>query len=222
MVTYTLGLFYTTFITVFIRYIKNPQSTVSEGIVNLVIYAILIFSFNMGTSIYIFDGTYTSVLIRKVLISAMYSKVSKLSVKSMTETNSGKLITIVSGDLQVLDKALAFIPTVFVAPYINMVAYGIMWYMVNWQSSLITFVTWVVVLSLQHSTSLLLKKGVQKESGFSDERQKVVNDMVVGARTIKSYGWENHYIEKIKHERSGQSKEMFKNNIIRQLNFAVF
>ena len=43
-----------------------------------------------------------------------------------------------------------------------------------------------------------------KESKFNDERQKLVNDMVVGARTIKSYGWEMHYLQKIKKARAGQ------------------
>jgi len=32
------------------------------------------------------------------------------------------------------------------------------------------------------------------ESKINDERLKLVNDMVVGSRTIKCYGWENHYI----------------------------
>jgi hypothetical protein len=42
------------------------------------------------------------------------------------------------------------------------------------------------------------------ESKFNDERQKLVNDMVVGARTLKSYGWENHYISKVKEVRKSQ------------------
>jgi len=37
--------------------------------------------------------------IRKVLVSSIYDKVGKLSIKSLTETNSGKLISLVSSDL---------------------------------------------------------------------------------------------------------------------------
>ena len=37
-----------------------------------------------------------------------------------------------------------------------------------------------------------------KDSAINDERLKLVNDMVVGVRTIKSYGWEKHYIEDLK------------------------
>lgn len=36
-------------------------------------------------------------------------------------------------------------------------------------------------------------KGI--ESGINDERLKLVNDLVVGCRTIKCYAWENYYIQ---------------------------
>ena len=36
---------------------------------------------------------------RKTLVSAMYDKVSVLSMKSLTETNPGKLITLISADI---------------------------------------------------------------------------------------------------------------------------
>lgn len=36
-----------------------------------------------------------------------------------------------------------------------------------------------------------------KESAYTDKRLALVNDMVSGARTIKCYGWEEHYINKI-------------------------
>ena len=48
-----------------------------------------------------------------------------------------------------------------------------------------------------------------KESKYNDERQKLVNDMVVGARTLKSYGWENHYIDKIEAVRKDQLYYVF-------------
>jgi len=35
------------------------------------------------------------------------------------------------------------------------------------------------------------------ESRINDQRLKLVNDMVVGSRTIKCYGWENTFIERI-------------------------
>ena len=39
----------------------------------------------------------------------MYTKISKLSMKSLTQTNSGKLITIVSGDIQAIERPLGLV-----------------------------------------------------------------------------------------------------------------
>jgi ABC-type multidrug transport system fused ATPase/permease subunit len=46
--------------------------------------------------------------------------------------------------------------------------------------------------------------------------------MVVGARTIKSYGWENHFLTKIISARKGQTMKIFWFGIMNQLGFAVF
>ena len=50
---------------------------------------------------------------------------------------------------------------------------------------------------MQEYSSRVAKTLKGKESVCNDERQKMVNDMILGARTIKSYAWENHYISKI-------------------------
>jgi len=49
----------------------------------------------------------------------------------------------------------------------------------------------------QQYSSGLKKKIKLKESVHNDTRQKLVNDIINGSRTIKSYGWENHYLDKI-------------------------
>lgn len=36
------------------------------------------------------------------------------------------------------------------------------------------------------------------DSKITDNRLKLINDIVVGIRTIKCYGWENFYLDKIK------------------------
>ena len=48
---------------------------------------------------YIYYGYVTALEMRKMLTSAMFDKVSKLSMRSLAETNSGKLITLVSADI---------------------------------------------------------------------------------------------------------------------------
>ena len=46
--------------------------------------------------------------------------------------------------------------------------------------------------------------------------------MVVGARTIKSYGWEQHYLAKIFKARKGQRYYVFLQQLIGTLGMSVF
>ena len=56
----------------------------------------------------------------------------------------------------------------------------------------------------------------------NDERMKLVNDMVTGIRTIKSYAWENHYSEKVRAQRSLQVKKIFWLNMVGSLGFSIY
>jgi ABC-type multidrug transport system fused ATPase/permease subunit len=131
------------------------------------------------------------------MISAIYTKISKLSMQSLTETNSGKLITIVCGDIQAIERSLGITSVVLAAPFINMIAYIVLGLTSGWIYAGITFAIWVAIMICQEFSSRYTKVLKMKESVCNDERQKMVNDMIIGARTIKSYGWENHYITKI-------------------------
>ena len=51
---------------------------------------------------------------------------------------------------------------------------------------------------------------------------KLVNDMVQGIRTIKCYGWEEHYLDKINEVRDKQLKLLLQINIISTLSSSLF
>jgi ATP-binding cassette subfamily C (CFTR/MRP) protein 1 len=60
------------------------------------------------------------------------------------------------------------------------------------------------------------------DSRITDSRLKLVNDIVVGIRTIKCYGWENHYLEKITAIRNSQKATIYKFLIIGSLEVSLF
>ena len=51
---------------------------------------------------------------------------------------------------------------------------------------------------------------------------KLVNDMIVGIRTIKSYAWEHHYVKKVKDMRRQQLKYVFILNLVMSLGLSIF
>ena len=150
------------------------------------------------------DGVKLSLRIRRVLCAALYDKVVRLSMKSMTETHSGKLISLISGDLFTIEKGLSIFPVLIAAPFINLWACYLLSISVGIKYTGIVFGLWILTMFLQFLSTTQIKRLKGIESGINDERLKLVNDMVVGCRTIKCYAWENFYIRKINECRKKQ------------------
>ena len=81
---------------------------------------------------------------RRTLVAVIYKKVTKLSMKSLIATNSGKLVSVISSDLFAAEKSLAFSPLIFSFPFVNIFAYVIIGVTSSWISSLIVFGVWVL------------------------------------------------------------------------------
>jgi len=167
-------------------------------------------------------GGVVAVEIRKVTVSAMYDKIGKLSVKSLTETNSGKLISLVSSDLFQIERPISIMFMVFVIPLLNIVVAVIIGYTEGFIYAITTFVLWLIMMLLQWLTTRKLKQYQMQLGMINDKRMKAVNDMVSGIRTIKCYAWELHYMKKIDKIRKEHKKILYKFNFIGGIGTAVY
>jgi len=136
----------------------------------------------------------TGIRIRRTLVAAMFRKVERLSMKSLSETSSGKLVSIISSDLFQVERGLAFTPLVLASPLVNVLSFGIVGFVYSWEYAGIIFLVWVVTVLMQIGTGACGMKQKRAEAMYTDQRLGYVNDMVVGARTIKCYGWESNYL----------------------------
>lgn len=193
-----------------------------EAVILVASFSVCILIGALTRNFYIYYGYIMSIELRKILISAMYDKVSKLSMRSLTETNSGKLIALVSSDIFTLERPLSVAPFALCSPMINLACYGLIWHIVGWSYAVTIFGLWIFTIVLQVWTARMQKGLKQAEAMRSDERMKLVNDMVTGIRTIKSYAWENHYSEKVREQRAKQVKKVFWLNFVGSLGFSVF
>ena len=80
---------------------------------------------------------------RKAIISSMYDKVANLSVKSLTETNSGKLITIISGDIFNVERAICVLPIAPAAPIVTFLCLFYIAYSTSISYAAITLSIWI-------------------------------------------------------------------------------
>jgi len=200
---FTIG--YISYMMVMIKWLNDPLSEMRDGYINVAIFGSLMALSILFNNAGFFRGYLFSLNIRKIISISMMEKVSRLSMKSLTETNSGKLVTIVSGEYQAIERMLSLSPMLIATPFINILAYGLLGYTTSWEFAVFALIFWIVLILLQHYSSVISKMLKLKEAVHNDERQKLVNDMVVGARTIKCYAWENFYTKNLKKSRKAQT-----------------
>jgi len=167
-------------------------------------------------------GYVYTVQLRKALISAMYDKITSLSLKSIATTNSGKLITLISADMFTIERPLSIAPLVFASPFINILCYSLIGFTAGWIYAAITCSLWFIMIVMQYFVTKTQFAIKGREAKKNDERLKLVSDMVTGIRTIKSYAWENHYMGKIISIRRKQLKDVFALNLVGSLGLSVF
>ena len=91
-------------------------------------------------------------------MAAMYDKVGRLSLKSVTETNSGKLVALISADWFAIEKSSAISSGAFAAPIVNAVCYAFIGFTAGWLYALIVFAVWVLMLLMQMYAGTFPKK----------------------------------------------------------------
>ena len=85
-------------------------------------------------------------------------------MKSLTQTNSGKLITIVSGEIQSVERIMGLVGVIFAAPFINLVAYIVLFITNGWQAAVVTLGIWGFIMFCQSMMSRLTKSIKMKEA----------------------------------------------------------
>ena len=139
---------FTTYMIVIIDYLKDEVVPRYMGYVHAVIFSALMIASVICKNESQIIGFKNSVAIRKSLTAAMYTKISKLSMRSLTETNSGKLITIVSGDLQQVTQMMHLVSFLIAAPFVNLVAFIVLGTTGPWSTAAITGGIWFIILVL--------------------------------------------------------------------------
>lgn len=149
----SIAVFYSFFTGVMIRYIQDPDAPTSTGILYVVIFFLAqVFAQTLRAN-YIMIGMEFSIKMKRLLVGALYDKVTRLTLKSMAKCNSGKLISMVSGDLFAIERGFVFAPLFLAAPFINLVAYIFLAYTVGWEYTLLTLAFWFVLLFIQNKAS---------------------------------------------------------------------
>ena len=158
---------------------------------------------------YVYSAKLLAVKINRCVTSLLYQKVMKLSQKSLALSSTGKLVTLVSSELQTIEKSFRLITYVLTSIVIFFIAFGIFAYYYK-EAAAIAFGALLLFIVIIVGLNLIIMGVLYKASHYSDLRVKIITDLINGIKTIKAYCWETIFYEKVKYYRDLQLQNMKK------------
>ncbi|BFZ06670.1 hypothetical protein BsWGS_09709 [Bradybaena similaris] len=184
-----------------IRYF-TPEATVSKLDAWLYAFGVSFCAIVLAVSHhpYFFCVQRIGMRMRIACCSLMYKKCLKLSNKALGETTTGQIVNLMSNDVNRFDQAVVFLHFLWVGPLQAIAVLVILWHELG-PSVLAGFFVLLLLIPVQGFMGKLFSKLRHKTAIHTDERVKVMNEIISGMRVIKMYCWEKPFgelVEKVR------------------------
>ncbi|KAL5284866.1 ABCC4.2 family protein [Megaselia abdita] len=141
------------------------------------------------THSYMFGNIHLGMKIRVAMCSMVYRKSLKLSKTALGDTTSGQVVNLISNDVGRLDLIMLFVHYLWLGPTETIVVTYLLWREIGY-ASLFGVVFMLCFIPLQgylgKKTSVLRLRTALR----TDERVRLMNEIVQGIQVIKMYAWE--------------------------------
>ncbi|XP_031835587.1 putative multidrug resistance-associated protein lethal(2)03659 isoform X2 [Nomia melanderi] len=162
----------------------------------------------------IFGAFHIGAKIRVAACSVVYRKALRLSKTALGETAPGKVVNLVANDVNRFDLVSIFIHHMWSAPLSALIiAYFL--YIEAGYAGLIGIVAVFVVVPIQSYTGKLSSKFRLQTAMKTDERVRLMDEIISGVQVIKMYAWEKPFCALIETARKLELKVVTKSAYIR-------
>lgn len=167
-------------------------------------------SFNQA----MFGAFHVGAKIRVAACSVVYRKALRLSKTALGETAPGKVVNLVANDVNRFDLVSIFIHYMWSAPLSGLiVAYFL--YTEAGYAGLIGIAAVFVVVPIQSYTGKLSSKFRLQTAVKTDERVRLMDEIISGVQVIKMYAWEKPFCALIETARKLELQVVTKSSYIR-------
>ncbi|XP_017768861.1 PREDICTED: multidrug resistance-associated protein 4-like [Nicrophorus vespilloides] len=183
-------------------------------------YAAAVVGVNAGSALminqYIFRAFHYGMRVRAACCSLIYRKALKLSRTALGETASGKVVNLLSNDVSRFDVVSILIHHMWVAPLSSCIVTYFLWSEAG-LAGIIGILPVLLVVPLQVHTGKLSSKYRRRTAYKTDERVRLMDEIISGIQVIKMYAWEKPFEKLIQNSRVKELKEVTKISYLRGL-----
>ncbi|XP_043594435.1 ATP-binding cassette sub-family C member 4-like isoform X1 [Bombus pyrosoma] len=162
----------------------------------------------------VFGAFHVGARIRVAACSVVYRKALRLSKTALGETAPGKVVNLVANDVNRFDLVSIFIHHMWSAPLSTLIiAYFL--YIEAGYAGLIGIAAVFVVVPIQSYTGKLSSKFRSQTAMKTDERVRLMDEIISGVQVIKMYAWEKPFCALIETARKLELQVVSKSAYIR-------
>ncbi|CAG9833829.1 unnamed protein product [Diabrotica balteata] len=194
----------------------KPESEVTKN--EALIYAGLIVGINVLNFLvlnqYNLGSYHGGMRIRAACCAVIYRKALKLSKTSLGETASGKLVNLLSNDVSRFDLVSLLIHQLWLGPLLSIIVMGLL-YQKTGYAGLVGIFSMFVIVPIQTYTGKLSAKYRKQTASKTDERVRLMDEIISGIQVMKMYAWEIPFRKIIRIARKNEIKIITKSAYVR-------
>ncbi|CAH8466901.1 unnamed protein product [Schistosoma intercalatum] len=143
--------------------------------------------------------------VRVAACGLIFKKLLRLNQKALGCSTTGQIINLLSVDAQCFDNTFLFVHYLWIGPVETLITFGLM-SQITLVPSLITVGVILMFIPVQFAFNRAYGKSRFKAADVTDQRIRIISDIIAGIRVIKFHVWENVFTKLVHSLRSKEIK----------------
>ncbi|XP_069987945.1 ATP-binding cassette sub-family C member 4 isoform X1 [Penaeus vannamei] len=182
----------------------------------------------MGSLLYIFSHhpffwgiQHSGMQIRVASCALIYRKALRLSKAALGKTTIGQMVNLLSNDVNRFDTSVIFIHYLWIGPLQTAIVLAILWQELG-PSCLAGIMLLILFVPLQSWMGKVFSKLRLATAHRTDERVRIMNEIINAMRVIKMYTWEKPFTALAEQARKSEIDVIMRTNYYRAVNMSLF
>ncbi|CAK6978676.1 ATP-binding cassette sub-family C member 4-like [Scomber scombrus] len=208
-------------ITYFENYDPEDERSLRTAYAYAAAMSLTTFGLTFFSHLYYYHVQRIGMKIRIAMCHMIYRKALCLSSESIGRTTTGQIVNLLSNDVNRFDEITLNLHYLWVAPLQTVAIIGFLWNGIG-VSCLAGVAVIVLMMPVQAWFGKLFGKFRGKTAILTDNRIRIMNEVVSGIRIIKMYAWEKPFSALVTEVRREEIIQIMRSSYLRGLNMASF